>query len=99
MTEFIQLAKEEHHGTSISIAVETREGGGIALSGQDIGDAPKRSFGSDSYEYWVRIPSDALPRLAVELLLERYAGRINAVSEFRDFCEKRGIGHEFESWP
>ena len=95
MTEFIQLAKEERHGTTISIAVETNGNGGVAVTGQDLGRAPKESFGSDSYEYWVRVPEGALTRLAAELLRERYLGRLDAVSHFREFCEARNIEHEF----
>ena len=39
-----------------------------------MGDAPKRVWGRDEYEYWVDVPKAAAGRLLLLLLKEKYDG-------------------------
>jgi hypothetical protein len=46
----------------------------------------------------VGVPPPSLPKLAFELLREKFAGQSGAVDAFRTWCEAHGIEHEFDSW-
>jgi hypothetical protein len=80
---------------SRSILIEFPTAGTIRLSGQDMGPSVQAATGDDDYEFWVDVESSALPHLATELLLEKYGGNLQAVSEFRAFCEGKQIPHEY----
>jgi hypothetical protein len=45
----------------------------------------------EDYEFWVRVPANEIHNLLFALLRDRYAGRSDAVDEFRAFCKKEGI--------
>ena len=72
--------------------------GGLQLLGHDMGPAVERIWGDDDYEFWVEIKPHAMRQLAFALLRDRYAGRKDAVSEFREFCKQNAIEHEFDNW-
>ena len=72
--------------------------GGLQLLGHDMGPKVEQFWGDDDYEFWVEIKPHAMRRLAFALLRDRYAGRKDAVSEFREFCEQNAIEHEFGNW-
>ena len=93
------IAEDRSSGTSITIALTASEDGGINLSGQDVGEAPKRAFGSSDYEYGLAIPPEGLSKLVIALLAERYAGQLRAVSQLRAFCETNEIPHSFWNYP
>jgi hypothetical protein len=40
----------------------------------------------------------SLPKLAFELLREKFMGQLGAVDAFRDWCKAHGVEHEFDSW-
>jgi len=46
----------------------------------------------------VHIAPAALPKLAFELLREKFAGQLGAVDALRDWCKAHDIEHEFGSW-
>jgi len=75
-----------------------RDDGTISLEGQDLGPGVEEMFGDSDYEYWVDVPDAGLQKLAFELLREKYAGQLNAVEAFRDWCKTHGVAHEFSNY-
>jgi hypothetical protein len=90
---FLQDGKE-----SRSIRLYAQGDGGIRLGAQDMGPAVESAWGDSDYEFWVDVPPAAMRQLAMSLLRDRYAGNRNAVDEFRSYCERNSIEHEFSSW-
>jgi hypothetical protein len=96
-THVIEIARQE--GTefrSVSLALE--DDGTIKMDAQDIGPSVTEFWGDDDYEFSVRVRPAALPRLAFELLREKFSGQLGAVDAFRDWCKTHEIQHEFDSW-
>lgn len=97
---FIEIARREgKEFRSVRLAVE--KDGAIKMDAQDIGSGPSKIWGKDEgdeYEFWVRVGPHALPKLAFELLREKFAGQLGAVDAFRDWCVAHGIEHKFDSW-
>jgi len=81
-----------------AIRLSVRADGSVSLDAQDMGEFTKKAWGDDDYEFWVNVPATALRKLAFALLREKYAGRSGAVDEFRAFCEKEMIEHEWDNW-
>jgi hypothetical protein len=46
----------------------------------------------------VEVPPASLPKLAFELLREKFSGQLSAVDAFRDWCRTHCVQHEFDSW-
>lgn len=96
----IEIARRE--GTSFRSVRLTLEGdGSINMETQDIGPYGTGIWGEDDdndYEFWVRLAPAALPKLAFELLREKFAGQLGAVDAFRDWCKAHGIESEFGNW-
>ena len=57
-----------------------------------------RFWGDDDYEFWVQVPSASVPKLAFELLREKFSGQLDAVDAFRAWCRTHDVQHEFDSW-
>jgi len=81
-----------------SVRLEIREDGSLRLDTQDMGKSVEDIMGDDDYEFWVDVPASALRKLAFALLREKYSNRSGAVDEFRAFCERETIDHEWQSW-
>jgi hypothetical protein len=91
------IARQE--GTEFrSVRLTLEDDGAIKMDAQDMGPTVTRIWGDSDYEFWVHIAPAALPKLAFELLHEKFAGQLGAVDAFRDWCEAHGIEHEFGSW-
>ena len=96
-SDTIEIARQE--GTefrSVRLAVE--EDGAIKMDAQDMGPTVTQIWGDDDYEFWVRVPSASVCKLAFELLREKFIGHLGAVDAFRDWCKTHGVEHEFDSW-
>jgi len=93
----IELARQEALGFR-SVLIEL-DRPGIRVSAQDCGSSTK-IVGSDDgeLEFWVDVPTEALQRLAAILIRDRFSGSLEAVSEFRRFCEDNEIPHHFMIW-
>ncbi len=63
----------ERGPTSIFIDAEIDESGNLVLSGQDVGEAPRRVFDDSDYEYWLTVPAAGKGRV-LRILRERAAG-------------------------
>jgi hypothetical protein len=81
---------------SVRLAIEGD--GAIKMDAQDMGPTVVQIWGDDDYEFWVRVPTASLPKLAFELLRKKFWGQLGAVDAFRDWCKAHGIRHEFDSW-
>jgi hypothetical protein len=96
----IEIARRE--GTALrSVRLTLKVDGAIEMDTQDIGTHGTGIWGEDEdneYEFWVHIAPAALPKLAFELLHEKFAGQLGAVAAFRDWCKAHGVEHEFDSW-
>jgi len=81
-----------------SIMLTLEPSGTIMVDTQDMGPLVQQVFGDSDYEFWIRVPPEAVGRLAFALLKKLYAGRDRAVDEVRDFCADEGILYEGGSW-
>lgn len=88
--------KEGDPFRSVHLYVEAD--GSVRLDAQDMGTRVKEIWGDSDYEFSVDVPGTALRKLAFALLREKYAGRDKAVDEFRAFCEREDIEHEWNSY-
>src|SRR6516225_9352568 len=59
-----------------SVYLRLEDDGGIKMDAQDIGPTVTRTWGDDDYEFWVRVPPASLPKLAFELLREKFLGQL-----------------------
>jgi hypothetical protein len=93
----IEIARQEGaEFRSVRLALE--DDGAIKMDAQDMGPTVTRIWGDDDYEFWVRVPPASLPKLAFELLREKFSGQLGAVDAFRDWCKAHAVQHEFDSW-
>ena len=92
------IYRNENEGGKTTVTLELRPDGSLQLFYYDIGEDARRAFGDSDYEAWITIPAAELPKLAMALLAEKYAGRHDARSDFASFCERRGIEHEGGIW-
>ena len=83
---------------SRTVQLQLQADGGVRLHAYDRGATAKLTFSRDEYEFWVTVPPDAVARLAFELLRDKFAGRLQAVTEFRDYCKSREIVNTFDTW-
>ena len=93
----IELARQEHPEFR-SVLIELDQAG-IRVSAQDFGPST-RIMGSDDgeFEFWVDVPAEALKHLAAMLIRDRFGGSLEAVSEFRRFCQENQVPHKFMIW-
>ena len=93
----IEIARQE--GTEFrSVRLTLEDDGTIKMDAQDIGPTVTQIWDADDYEFWVYVPPASLPKLAFELLREKFMGQLGAVDAFRDWCTAHGVQHEFDSW-
>ena len=83
---------------SRAVLLQLQDDGALRLHAYDRGATARLTFGRDEYEFWVTVPKDAVARLAFELLRDKFAGRIQAVTELRDYCKSREILNTFDTW-
>lgn len=88
----------ENEGGKTTVTLELLADGSLQLFCYDIGEDCRRAFGDSDYEAWITVPASEIPKLALALLAEKYAGRHDARSDFAGFCESKGIAHDGGSW-
>jgi hypothetical protein len=96
-TTEIELASQLGSETRV-VKLQLQADGGVRIHAFDRGATAKLTFDRDEYEFWVTVPPEAIARLAFELLRDRFTGRLQAVTEFRDFCKSREIVNKFDTW-
>jgi hypothetical protein len=82
-----------------SVRLQLQADGCLRLHTYDVGASSPSSDGRERYELWVTVPAHEVGKLAFLLLQERFAGRLQAVTEFRDFCKSNEIVNEFGASP
>jgi hypothetical protein len=93
----IEIARQE--GTEFrSVRLALEKDGAIKMDTQDIGPNVNRVWGDGDYEFWVHVAPTMLPKLAFELLREKFASQLDAVDAFRNWCNAHGVEHTFDSW-
>ena len=97
MARLIKLC-ESRGETSIFIDAEIKGTGDLQLSGQDVGEAPRKFFGDSDYEYWLTVSKEHKDDVLLLLIEKLYGGNSSAVSEFKRLLESRGIPCEFHSY-
>jgi hypothetical protein len=82
-SQMVEIARQE--ATEFrAVHLSLEDDGMIKMEAQDIGPTVTAAWGDDDYEFWVTVPPAALPRLAFELLREKFSGQLGAVDAFRD---------------
>ena len=81
--------------------------GELTVEGQDLGDAPKKWFGDDEYEYFYffdQANTDKLLKLLgqdqkdpFECMKQHFSG-LTACRDLRSFCEENGIEYRFDCY-
>jgi hypothetical protein len=90
-----EIARQQ--GTEFrSVHLERQADGAIRMHAYDKGPAAERFSGRDEYEFWVTVPEAEVAKLALVLLREKFGGRLQAVTEFRDFCKQHEIANAFD---
>ena len=78
--------------------------GCLKISGQDLGEAPKSTFGEDEYEYFYDFDLENTKRLfalltperedIAEVLVREYSG-MDGCRKLREFCDVNRIEYSF----
>ncbi len=89
---------EKRGETSIFIDVEIDDNGNVFMSGQDVGEAPKKFWGDSDYEYWTIVKQEQKDLLLLSLIKDKFGGNAKAVSNFNDYLTKEGIPYEGGSY-
>ena len=63
-----------------------------------MGPSVEEIWSDSDYEFWTRIPAEAVAQLAFHLLADRFQGQAGATDVLHDFCKSKGIPCEWESW-
>ncbi|MBL9096336.1 MAG: hypothetical protein JNK07_05360 [Alphaproteobacteria bacterium] len=82
-----------------SVRLQIEADGGIRLHTYDMGPKSPTADGREQHELWVTVPPQAVAKLAFVLMQERFQGRLQAVTEFRDFCKTHEIVNTFKAAP
>jgi hypothetical protein len=93
-TELFREEGEEFRSVCLRVNADCS----VSMDTQDIGPFVEKIWGDDDYEFGVRVPAAASPKLIFALLRDKYLGRESAVDEFREFCKKEGVENEWWSW-
>ena len=81
-----------------SIMINLEPDGTLMLDAQDMGPLVQQVWGDSDYEFWRRVPPEAMGKLALVLMKKLYAGREQVVDEFRGLCAAEGIPHQSGSY-
>ena len=93
-TTDVELARRDE-AEFRSVRLELQADGALRLHAYDMSAPSPTADGREQYELWVTIPPAEVAKLAFLLLKDRYAGRLQAVTEFRDFCKANEVVNEF----
>ena len=90
---------EQDGATRVHLDASVSDDGDLQVAGHDIGEAPKKWWGHDDYEYIVTIRKKDKDRLLLALIEARFGDDTSAVSRFRDFAWEKDIPNEWFTWP
>ena len=89
---------EERGPTSRFISAEVDENGKLIVSGQDVGETPRKLIDDGDYEFIVTVNAKDKDRVTLALIEKVFGGRFCAVDEFRQFLEEKGIPYSWMVW-
>jgi hypothetical protein len=89
---------EEKGPTSRFIYAKIEDNGDVVVSGQDVGEAPRKFFNDGDYEFWVTVKEEHKDQLILVLIEKLWKGKFKAVEEFREFLKEKGIPSEWMTW-
>ncbi|MDR3513869.1 MAG: hypothetical protein P4L73_19700 [Caulobacteraceae bacterium] len=72
--------------------------GGLEVRRHEMGASDRAAWGEDDHEASLRLSPPAVARLALALLMERYAGRSDALEALKEFCEAQAIAADHDVW-
>ena len=81
-------------GGSVYLEALITAGGALVLAGDDSGPTVERFWGKDSYEYWLTVKADDVPRVLLELIKDRFVSDV----AFREWLDSKGIQSSFSSY-
>ena len=82
-----------------SVRLQLQADGSLRLHTYDMGYTSPTADGREQNEFWVTVPAHEIAKLAFLLMKERFVGRLQAVTEFRDFCKGNEVVNEFKTSP
>jgi len=94
----VDLTNTQDADGATHVTLELLESGDLEVFYHDVGAAAQRTFGDSDYEAWLRVGAGDLGKLAFALMAEKFAGRADALSAARAFCEAHGIAFEAGVW-
>jgi hypothetical protein len=80
------------------VTLTVRGDASLCVEAVDSGPTAERCFGSIEVEWRLEIAREATWELAIALLMDRFQGRLNAVSELKELCQRQGVAHHFSGW-
>lgn len=89
---------EERGPTSRFINARIEDDGNLIVEGQDLGEAPKKWFDDEDYEFWVTVKAENKDSVILALIEKLFGGRFSAVDEFREFLKEKGIPFGWMTW-
>ncbi len=97
------LCNEKTPHVNVFVSAEMTEGC-LKISGQDLGEAPKETFGEDEYEYFYDFDLENTKRLfalltperedLAQVLVREFSG-MDGCRKLREFCEENHIEYSF----
>lgn len=89
---------EERGPTSRFINARIEDDGNLIVEGQDLGEAPKKWFDDEDYEFWVTVKAENKDSVILAFIEKLFGGRFSAVDEFREFLKEKGIPFGWMTW-
>jgi hypothetical protein len=72
--------------------------GGLEIRRHETGPSDLAVWGEDDHEATLRLGPQATARLALALIIERYAGRADALEALLELCEAHGVAASHSVW-
>ncbi len=81
-----------------SVRLQLQADGAIRMHAYDMARTAEHEDRGTAAEFSVTVPPAEVANLALVLLREKFGGRLQAVTEFRDFCKRHEVVNTFDTW-
>ena len=98
MTEHDREIARQEGADFRSVRLQLQADGAVRMHAYDLVRAAEHADRRTEAEFAVTIPPAEVAKLALVLLTEKFGGRLQAVTEFRDFCKHHEIVNTFDTW-
>ena len=92
------LYQQETGQGETKVSLSLLEDGVIQIRYEDRSERARNLYGDSSYESWAAVSPDQFQKLVFALLFEKFTGRADALSAFRDFCVAHGVTSRNGGW-